>query len=131
MTKPYTIEPTNPGEKPIPLKVNDLIWIPAHGIHRDPEYYPNPDKFDPERFSDENKDSIRPYTYMPFGLGPRNCIGSRFALLEIKSLLFKLLLNFEIVPSKKTQIPIKLSRKTIIGHTAEGGFWLELRRVKN
>lgn len=53
----------------------EVVLIPVIGIHRDPKYYPNPDKFDPERFSDENKDKILPYSYMPFGVGPRNCIG--------------------------------------------------------
>lgn len=51
------------------------IWIPIYGLHRDPKYYPDPQKFDPERFSDENKSSIVPGTYLPFGIGPRNCIG--------------------------------------------------------
>lgn len=51
------------------------FWIPIYGIHHDAEYYPEPDKFDPERFSDENKDNILPGTYIPFGIGPRNCIG--------------------------------------------------------
>lgn len=46
------------------------------GIQMDPEYYPNPDKFDPDRFSDENKSAVDPYTFLPFGIGPRNCIGN-------------------------------------------------------
>lgn len=57
------------------INVDDIIWIPVAGIHRDEQYYPNSLKFDPERFSDENKNKIQPFTYLPFGSGPRNCIG--------------------------------------------------------
>lgn len=59
------------------VNVNDSVNIPIFSIHRDPRYFPNPLKFDPERFSDENKHNIKPFTYMPFGLGPRNCIGKK------------------------------------------------------
>lgn len=45
---------------------------------RDPKYYPDPETFDPERFSDDNKSNIEPMSYLPFGVGPRNCIGSSF-----------------------------------------------------
>lgn len=72
--KPYKYV-NNDGTK-LTLNVGDTIWIPVLGIHRDSEYYPNPDKFDPERFSDENKHKILPFTYLPFGSGPRNCIGN-------------------------------------------------------
>lgn len=59
------------------FKKDDNIFVPIIGIHRDPTYYPNPDKFDPERFSDENKNKIKPMSYLPFGLGPRMCIGEK------------------------------------------------------
>ncbi|KAF2899551.1 hypothetical protein ILUMI_06625, partial [Ignelater luminosus] len=72
--KSYTIEPVLPGEKRITLEKDTNIWIPAYSIQRDPRYYSNPEKFDPERFCDENKQNIKPFTYLPFGLGPRNCI---------------------------------------------------------
>lgn len=45
------------------------------GLHYDPEYFPEPQKFNPERFSDENRKKIPPFSYLPFGQGPRNCIG--------------------------------------------------------
>lgn len=60
------------------LKPGDGVWVAVSGIHRNPKYYPNPDTFDPERFSDSNKSSIDPYAYLPFGAGPRNCIGNLF-----------------------------------------------------
>lgn len=51
------------------------VLIPAYGLHRDPEYFPQPELFNPERFSEENKSKIWDYTYIPFGDGPRACIG--------------------------------------------------------
>lgn len=58
------------------------IWIPIFAIHNDPKYYPEPEKFDPERFSDENKRLIVPGAFLPFGLGPRNCIGDLFFIIH-------------------------------------------------
>lgn len=58
----------------------DYLMVPMIGFHHDPQYFPNPDKFDPERFSDENKHNIVPGTYLPFGVGPRNCIGELLIL---------------------------------------------------
>jgi cytochrome P450 family 6 len=51
------------------------VVVPVMGIHYDPEYYPNPDEFDPERFNQANKRSRPQYSYLPFGEAPRNCIG--------------------------------------------------------
>ncbi|XP_063916423.1 cytochrome P450 9e2-like [Zophobas morio] len=129
-TKSYTIEPKTPDEKPVHLNKGDMVFIPVYGIQRDPQYYPEPERFDPERFSDENKKKIKPYTFFPFGSGPRNCIGSRFALMEVKLLFYNILSNFEIIATEKTQIPIRFSKKAI-NMASEKGFWLGLqRRVK-
>ncbi|ERL95684.1 hypothetical protein D910_00114, partial [Dendroctonus ponderosae] len=130
VTQPYTIEPVNDNEKPVNLKIGDVIWIPIFAYHRDPENFQNPTKFDPERFSDENKINIKPYTYLPFGAGPRNCIGSRFALLKMKALFYHLLLNFEIEPTKTTTVPLKKCTKSF-NPTADGGFWFGLKRLRN
>ncbi|CAH0564726.1 unnamed protein product [Brassicogethes aeneus] len=127
-TKPYTIEPRTPEEKPISLEKNTVVLVPIFAIHRDPKFYPEPEKFDPERFSDENKNKIVPYTYLPFGAGPRNCIGSRFAILEIKVLFYHILSNFKIVPVEKTVIPLKLSKKSF-NLMSDGGFWFGLERL--
>lgn len=75
--RPYTIQPVEPDEKPLHLQKGDILWLPIFAMHRDPDYFPEPEKFDPERFSDENKDNIKPVSYIPFGSGPRNCIGKK------------------------------------------------------
>lgn len=103
------------------------IWIPIYGFHHDPQYFPNPDKFDPERFSDENKHLINQDAYMPFGVGPRQCIGIRFALMEVKTMLYYLVLNYSFHVVEKTQIPLRLS-KSIGTVTTENGVWVGLKR---
>jgi len=91
--------------------------------------YLNPLKFDPERFSDENKQNILPGSYLPFGVGPRNCIGSRFALLEVKAVFYHLLSNFDILCVDKTETPLKLSRSQPNMALANGA-WLGLKARK-
>lgn len=98
------------------------FYIPIYGLHHDERYFKNPEKFDPERFSIENRDQIDPDTYLPFGIGPRNCIGSRFALMEIKTIIYYLLLTFDFEVTKKTQIPIKLSKNPTQLQTEKGVF---------
>ncbi|CAD7083927.1 unnamed protein product [Hermetia illucens] len=123
-TKPYVIR-DNEGEG-VKLVPGDSISIPIVGLHRDPDYFPNPDKFDPERFSPENKDQIKPFTYIPFGVGPRNCIGSRFALMEAKAIIFHLLSEFTFEASPRTRIPISLD-KSGFQIKPEGGFWIRFK----
>ncbi|XP_062551079.1 cytochrome P450 9e2-like [Armigeres subalbatus] len=102
------------------------VWIPTQGLQMDPKYYPNPNKFDPERFSDKNKTTIDPMTYLPFGVGPRNCIGSRFALMEIKAIAYHLLLHFSFELNSKTPVPLNL-RKGFTIIAAEGEVWIGLK----
>lgn len=127
-TKPLVIEPTRPGESRVELKVGSTLMIPIVGFHYDPKYYPEPELFDPERFNDDNKKNINPYTYMPFGVGPRACIGNRFALLELKLIFYHLLRNFEISIGSKMQLPVKLSRN--LTPCFEGGTWLRFKPIR-
>lgn len=80
----------------IPTGLNIIILL--YKIMRDPNYFPDPDKFDPERFSSLNEVGRPPFSYIPFSGGPRNCIGQKFAMLEIKATISKLLRNYEIQP---------------------------------
>ncbi|XP_049988874.1 cytochrome P450 3A2 isoform X3 [Alexandromys fortis] len=91
-----------------------VVMVPLYALHHDPQYWPEPMEFRPERFSKENKGSIDPYVYMPFGNGPRNCIGMRFALMNMKLALTKVLQNFSFQSCKETQIPLKLNRKPLL-----------------
>ena len=92
----YTIQAKNPNEDTLIVEKYMMTVIPILAIHRDPQYYPEPERFDPERFNDEYKPKIVPGTYMPFGIGPRNCIGTTLCdninqyltILQVLGLLF-------------------------------------------
>uniref|UniRef100_A0A8C4LH20 Cytochrome P450 3A n=1 Tax=Equus asinus asinus TaxID=83772 RepID=A0A8C4LH20_EQUAS len=91
-----------------------VVMVPTFALHKHPEFWPEPEEFRPERFSKENKDSINPYIYLPFGAGPRNCIGMRFALMNMKLALVRMLQNFSFKPCKETQIPLKLGNQGLL-----------------
>ncbi|CAK9800911.1 Cytochrome P450 6k1 [Anthophora plagiata] len=113
-----------PGSK-VELPAGMRVIIPIYGLHHDPDYYPNPITFDPERFTEENKQTRHPYTYLPFGEGPRNCIGMRFALLQTKVGIISFLRKHRVEVCEKTIIPIKFSRRSLVT-TSEKGFWLRI-----
>ncbi|XP_036597164.1 cytochrome P450 3A8-like [Trichosurus vulpecula] len=94
-----------------------VVMAPAFVLHHDPEYWPEPEEFHPERFSKDNKGSINPYVYLPFGAGPRNCIGMRFALMNIKVATSRLLQEFSFRTCKETQVPLKLSKRPFLSPT--------------
>nr|WET52702.1 cytochrome P450 [Phaedon brassicae] len=110
-TKSYKIDPVTPDEQPVIIEKGTQMWMSVWSIHHDANYFPNPEKFDPERFNEERKKEIYPYSYIPFGSGPRSCIGQRFSLLKCKILLMHILSNFELEPCQKTKIPIGLFKK--------------------
>ncbi|XP_005003758.2 cytochrome P450 3A14-like isoform X1 [Cavia porcellus] len=91
-----------------------VVMVPIYVLHRDPKYWKNSKDFCPERFSKKNKENIQPYVYMPFGAGPWNCIGMRFALMNMKLAVIIIMQHFSLQPCKETQIPIKLSRNRFL-----------------
>ena len=82
------------------------IVIPLYALHHDPDAWQDPEKFDPERFRGPAKDARHAFQFLPFGSGPRNCIGMRFALMEIKIALIRILTKYKFVQSPETQVPL-------------------------
>lgn len=72
--------------------------IPVYSLHRDENYYPDPEKFDPTRFSPENKSvkTIVDMPYLPFGEGPRNCIGIRMGKMSTKVGIASILQTYHV-----------------------------------
>ena len=75
-------------------------------MHNNSKYFPEPEKFKPERFLKPNSDEIVPFSYLPFGGGPRVCIGQRFAIIEMKIAMAKLLSRFKIVDTPATKLEV-------------------------
>lgn len=116
-----------PGEDFV-IEKGTQLFISILGVHNDEEYWENPKEFDPERFSEERKKSMNQYAHLPFGQGPRICIGERFGLMQVKVGLTSLLRKFRVKLDKKTTLPLKMSAKSIVS-SAEGGIWLNLEKM--
>jgi cytochrome P450 len=81
------------GDLAIPRGSTVVVFI--YGVHHSPQYWPNPESFDPERFSKANEKLRTPFTHLPFGAGPRGCIGGNYATLQILMILSVLLRKYD------------------------------------
>ncbi|XP_034183294.2 putative cytochrome P450 4aa1 isoform X1 [Osmia lignaria lignaria] len=99
------------------------VFISPYSTHRLPHHFSDPEAFKPERFNSENSEKRHPYAYIPFSAGPRNCIGNKFAMLEMKSMISAILrkCRLESIPGKKEVRP--KFRMTI---RAQGGLWVKV-----
>ena len=100
-----TVEIDLPKDKKLLIEKGTIVMFPIAMLHNDPEYFPNPKKFDPDRFAPENG-GVKAYmergVFMPFGDGPRICVGSRFAYAQAKIAIAALVKNFEISVNPKS-----------------------------
>ncbi|XP_050439568.1 probable cytochrome P450 6a14 [Adelges cooleyi] len=116
-----------PGDNLI-IEKGTRVLIPVYSIQMDLKYFTDPTTFNPERFAPENKSKLLGGTYIPFGDGPRHCIGKRFAEMEMKLALTELLSKYEVEPCEKTQIPIVFAKRTPMA-IPEKGIWLKFKAI--
>ncbi|XP_003739531.2 cytochrome P450 3A9 [Galendromus occidentalis] len=91
------------------------VLFPAFHIHRDPKNFPEPEKFDPERFSPDRKNQTPSLAYLPFGAGKRSCIGNRFALMQMKQLIARIVLKYDFhLVAEKHRGPLKLTDRAFV-----------------
>ncbi|XP_075549102.1 cytochrome P450 3A8-like isoform X1 [Dermacentor variabilis] len=108
-----TVEDYVLGDAKIKVPKGCAVIVPVYALHRDPEFFPNPEVFDPDRFSDANIASIKPYSYLPFGAGPRNCIGMRFGLQVVKFGILYAIRAVEFVRTEKTKVPLQFETAAV------------------
>ncbi|XP_049775953.1 probable cytochrome P450 6a13 [Schistocerca cancellata] len=111
-TEPYQV----PGSD-LRLRVGDVVYVPLLSLHRDPRLFPEPLRFNPERFSGGHAHPA----YLPFGDGPRICLGQKFGLVEVKACLVALLSRFEFRRcSRSLDSPVPLEPRKVILAAASG-----------
>ncbi|CAG2179558.1 unnamed protein product [Oppiella nova] len=112
--------------KDITIPKGSTVNFSTYYMHHDPDYWPEPEKFDPLRFSPERKHEIHPSSWQPFGSGPRNCIGMRFALFEAKMALAKILMKYRLEPGSNTEIGKLTTECKILTQTPKNGVYVKL-----
>lgn len=136
-------------KKPQFIPKGCTVLIPVYAIQNDPDIYPDPQRFDPDRFLPGEESKRHPFAFLPFGegnlpnsislkylsifivflyhKGPRVCIGLRFGMMQARIGLAKTLLNFKLAMGSRTN-DIKFNKKQFI-ITNDGGMWLNLEKI--
>ncbi|XP_058794408.1 cytochrome P450 6g1-like [Phymastichus coffea] len=110
------------------MKPGNVVFIPGICLQQDERYWHNPEVFDPERFSPVNQKRYNKYTFLPFGEGPRMCVGMRFGLMLVKQSAASLITKFSIEHSPMTKMPLKIDPNSIMtGY--KGGLWGRFKKL--
>ncbi|KAK8765874.1 hypothetical protein V5799_007345 [Amblyomma americanum] len=110
------------------IKKGTSVMVPTYQLHHDPELWTDPEKFDPDRFSPENKHLINPVAYQPFGYGVRMCVGMRLALLELASVTSQTLRRFRIELGSTQKRDLELYTYAFLAAPKEK-VWIRLHRL--
>jgi cytochrome P450 family 28 len=118
------------GQK-APIEKGINVYVPIHQIHYDPEIYSEPEKFIPERFDADNG-GVKAFkdkgVFLPFGDGPRICLGMRFAQMQSKAAIAGIVKKFKISVNAKTPEKLIIDPIEFI-NVKKGGLWLDLQPI--
>lgn len=114
-TDDYTFKGTK-----LSIRKGQKIWISAWGIQHDPDIYPDPEVFDPNRYTEEAQAARHPMSFLPFGDGPRNCIGARFAVYQTKVGIIQVIRNYVVEKCELTPNVMKNHKKAFLFTPSEG-----------
>ena len=92
----------------IVIPKDTVVYIPIHNLHHNADYWPDPEKFDPERFGRNPEVPYDPFAFVPFGEGPRMCPGKRLAHIKIKMAIINLLKDYKFVRAVDTEVPLEV-----------------------
>uniref|UniRef100_A0A3P9B1W5 Cytochrome P450 family 4 subfamily F member 8 n=2 Tax=Haplochromini TaxID=319058 RepID=A0A3P9B1W5_9CICH len=125
VTRSYTQDMVLPGNRTVPAGTICLVSI--YGTHHNPTVWTNPHEYDPQRFDPSNKKSQTSHAFIPFSSGPRNCIGQKFAMVELRVVVALTLLRFRLTPGVNPELgSSRVRRLPQLVLRAEGGLWLQL-----
>lgn len=122
-TESYTVPGTERS-----IEQGTSIIIPVYSIHHNPDIYPKPDEFNPDRFTPIEIRKRHPSSFLAFGDGSRGCLGKTFGILNIKMGLISILADYRVTLNGKTTTPLVLDPKNLLLDT-KGGIWLNVERV--
>jgi len=106
-----------------PIAKGSMITLSTYVMHRDPAFYPEPDRFDPDRFTPENEAKLPRLAYLPFGGGPRICIGNSFAMMEARLILATILQQVHLLPPTK-----RVRAEQLFTLRPKGGLPMQIQR---
>ena len=122
---------TLPGPQAITIDAGVQVFIPIYAIHHDPEYYPEPEKFLPERFESPAKDQRHSMAYLPFGAGPRICLAERFGLMQAMIGVTLMLKNFRFSVCEKTPKQLNFDPSNVRVFSVKEGIYLKVESAVN
>lgn len=130
-TKNYVLPPVTKSASHYCVRKGEGIIIPVAAIHRDPKIYDDPDTFRPERFlgAGHKRAAKSDPTILSFGLGPRVCLGNKFAVMVMKVMFVYLLARSTLMPCAETCIPLVYDTNDF-NPAAKDGFWLRIKKRK-
>lgn len=122
----------NKNGQPVLINSGTCVVIPTYAIHHDEDYFTEADVFNPERFSLENggvQKYIDQRVFLPFGSGPRKCLGFQYAYCQTKSIIVEIVKSFNIKLNSNTRTDNKLDGISYVA-ALEGGVWLDFEAIK-